>query len=562
MSKVKKQCSVGYSCGKSCISLSKACRVSFPEGVAVSLENRTLERSLPIPSPPVAVNQEKYDPKEGEEKRKKKSPPPPKAKAQEPLKREISSLSKDEINAVKKLSKRPITEESLDQLNKILLTPEGYELYKEARKQKKEGMEEVYKFFATEVVKVQNSSLDIPGIPRYVSGNDAKRIQFFMEKESDSFNQKLEALRKVAEEKGEYSREYRKASDDIVKDFPWFGEESGLFANLGLNERYLKNKWRDDPAYSPPMLSSKKEEARKNVDDMVKRLTDLEDQVASKVREAEAKEIEFLERADGFPSEPPREYKRTGVSDNLRNRGVPVGDPDNPEERKLQEIVDARAPMMAISRGALNKILKSEDKDFKNAYEIAEEGTKAGIAKGKSKDEFQEYLDDRKKEENLKFGLSDDTPNSERPVYGFMGNGRDLARLYEANGGNIGTYGEIILEFKPEVKDDITVTVDDSLGGNSYNVGSPANAVSKESVPGHKQNNVNLDATGYNDIYDEGAVVRRSPRYIEWQSGGKLDISNLSRIHIPLNDYFSLPKATLKQLEEAGVEVNLISPRG
>lgn len=45
---MKKNCKKGYGCGLSCISMSKICRKQFPEGVAYSLADRMLVRSMPV----------------------------------------------------------------------------------------------------------------------------------------------------------------------------------------------------------------------------------------------------------------------------------------------------------------------------------------------------------------------------------------------------------------------------------------------------------------------------------------------------------------------------------
>lgn len=44
-SKKKKQCTSGYSCGASCISVTKECRVEFPTGVSVGLDRRAVQRN-------------------------------------------------------------------------------------------------------------------------------------------------------------------------------------------------------------------------------------------------------------------------------------------------------------------------------------------------------------------------------------------------------------------------------------------------------------------------------------------------------------------------------------
>jgi hypothetical protein len=48
MAKKKKNCQKGYSCGYTCISVTKACLVEFPDGISVSLDNRSVMRSYPI----------------------------------------------------------------------------------------------------------------------------------------------------------------------------------------------------------------------------------------------------------------------------------------------------------------------------------------------------------------------------------------------------------------------------------------------------------------------------------------------------------------------------------
>jgi hypothetical protein len=42
VTKKKRQCKIGYSCGASCISIMKECRIEFPEGVSVGLDRRAV----------------------------------------------------------------------------------------------------------------------------------------------------------------------------------------------------------------------------------------------------------------------------------------------------------------------------------------------------------------------------------------------------------------------------------------------------------------------------------------------------------------------------------------
>lgn len=45
MAKKKKRCTTGYSCGSSCISVTKECRVEFPTGVSVALDKKSASRN-------------------------------------------------------------------------------------------------------------------------------------------------------------------------------------------------------------------------------------------------------------------------------------------------------------------------------------------------------------------------------------------------------------------------------------------------------------------------------------------------------------------------------------
>lgn len=64
---MKRQCSKGYSCGSSCIQVSKACLKEFPEGVSVTLDSRIPQYNKKEPPAP-AKEKSKYKTKDSFEK--------------------------------------------------------------------------------------------------------------------------------------------------------------------------------------------------------------------------------------------------------------------------------------------------------------------------------------------------------------------------------------------------------------------------------------------------------------------------------------------------------------
>lgn len=127
--------------------------------------------------------------------------------------------------------------------------------------------------------------------------------------------------------------------------------------------------------------------------------------------------------------------------------------------------------------------------------------------------------------------ISDSTIDSERPVYGFLANPDDIIDLNSDTGLN--KYGDIIIQFKPEAKDNATASLDDSLSPTAYynQKASPINdAYYEDSKP--------LNANNYKNSFNG------SPPYIEWQSGGKLYLDDIEFIHIPLTVWNQLPKET------------------
>lgn len=107
----KKNCQKGYSCGFTCISITKMCLKEFPEGVSVSLENRSVLRSYPIePKPKPKVQSSTEDSLiqlkkklKQEEADWKKANIDPLIKERDEAGKEFSSLSEsDEVQTIYK----------------------------------------------------------------------------------------------------------------------------------------------------------------------------------------------------------------------------------------------------------------------------------------------------------------------------------------------------------------------------------------------------------------------------------------------------------------------------
>jgi hypothetical protein len=270
----------------------------------------------------------------------------------------------------------------------------------------------------------------------------------------------------------------------------------------------------------------------------------------------------------------------------LLDRGLPMGSNNNPVEVKLQEMVDSRVPLMAVGPEAFSDIV--EDEIFKTAFDYVD--SPIGIASNLTKDEFQKYLELRVKVASERFNVPIDASNEERQNYGFMGNDIDLDILYnDHDNGGIKPYGNIIFQFKTDVKDDLTVTIDDSLGLGDIAArkASPANSVSIESLPipaYENQESINLDARNLSELYNKDIYYQdsskdddddddldmesssetkklRKPRYIEWQSIRRLGLNDVKGVFIPINELANIPQHILDKLEQMGIKITVVGAK-
>jgi hypothetical protein len=248
---------------------------------------------------------------------------------------------------------------------------------------------------------------------------------------------------------------------------------------------------------------------------------------------------------------------RREINPKIKDRGLPEGHQLDPVEAKLQSHIDNRVPMMAMSSSNLGELLKKGS--FSNAYELSRQGRKVGISDELGDREYKDYLKRRKEIEHRKLGIPLEAKPSERPIYGVISNNAELASLLPMDDDSgLRAYGDMVVKFKPEVKDDVTVTVDDSMSSMSNNIASPANAVSKQSIPPRIK--INLESQSHQDIYE--ASEFNVPRYLEWQSGRKLNLADIDSLVIPVNVWAALPQNIKDMVTSNNIKVELIAPRG
>lgn len=128
----------------------------------------------------------------------------------------------------------------------------------------------------------------------------------------------------------------------------------------------------------------------------------------------------------------------------------------------------------------------------------------------------------------------------DRPIYGYAGN----SELDSSWG--VGMYGNVIVEFKDNVREDSTITVNDSLAVNTDSttsdrtprqLPSPFNDPSYKSFPAH------------NNYVDDRTIERLVDSYYEVQIHRRPTIKDIAKVYLP----HSMPKEAIEAVEKAGI---------
>lgn len=248
-----------------------------------------------------------------------------------------------------------------------------------------------------------------------------------------------------------------------------------------------------------------------------------------------------------------KELNRDGlVSDNIKNRKLPSAsnldaNNTNKSNNKIREMINNSAMMSMTSIDAIIGIIN--EGELKNNYE----NDSLGIAGTQTESRKKRYNRLSRERDKDILNIDDNINNSDRPTYGFLANPDDLLNLNEDTGLN--KYGDIIIQFKPYTKDNATATLDDSLSPNAFynQKGSPINDAYFDNSKQlrNPDDEKQLNANNYKSSLSGG------PPYIEWQSGGKLYLSDIEFIHIPISLWDTLPKET-KDLILNNIEVQFL----
>lgn len=198
---------------------------------------------------------------------------------------------------------------------------------------------------------------------------------------------------------------------------------------------------------------------------------------------------------------------------------------DAAEANVKKLLADADIYIQVGNSDTLNLVLGG---GFKTAHEL---GGRPGSDK--------KYLDARARVEEKVLGLDKKTAPGDRPIYGFFGS-KDL------NSGEHldpqGSYGQISVKLKPQVKDNATFTGSDSFkSGIASKVDDP-NAASLLSLTSRGHDRTDISKTDYRDALDQAgkarnlaelsrAVVPHGGKYIEAQVQQKLTADDIAELH-------------------------------
>ncbi len=208
----------------------------------------------------------------------------------------------------------------------------------------------------------------------------------------------------------------------------------------------------------------------------------------------------------------------------------------NVEKKKkaLREFVSSSSAMIRLPIKSLIAVMG--DGRFKNQFES---GTSGG-----------DYdIEERKAEEMKMFGIphSPPPPNSHRPIYGYFhpdGNTVD-------EGSDIEWYGEIRCRFKEHVKNRSTLTIGDSLYGNTR--------PSTFHDPGLESYRSGIDATLESSMLDTEIKVDDDNRigYVEAQYHGGLLVDDIAEVTFSYDpNKLSLPEGPVHPERALNISLN------
>lgn len=234
-------------------------------------------------------------------------------------------------------------------------------------------------------------------------------------------------------------------------------------------------------------------------------------------------------------------------------------------EKNVKKILaDSDIYIRAGSTDTLEKILGDR---FRTAHELGVTNHQIPLLKDKN------YLDARARVEEKTLGVSKNTKDGDRPIYGYIG-GSDMSG--NAHSDVSDAYGSIAIKLKPEVKDRATFTGSDSFkSGIASPINNP-NAASLVGLTRHGYDRSNLP-NHYPDYYSndsaDGAHLRAAAKaksiddlvpklavtgkaYMEAQVHGGVTPKDIAEIHFSPTGINDRPSAAIAQFaKDNGVDL-------
>lgn len=205
---------------------------------------------------------------------------------------------------------------------------------------------------------------------------------------------------------------------------------------------------------------------------------------------------------------------------------------------------------MAIEESDLNKAIR--DNKFKNSIETG-------------KGSFKTIGDDRLPVEKDVFGLADDVAErvDEMPKYGYIAGAKEMD-YPEIVGKN---YGTNYVRFDPSIRERSTLTMADSLSGNSHARAAPASAINDPQMSSLLRL-IEVDDTGRYVIGDKEGVrifvqsgdyidlvkAAKAP-YLEAQMFGRVTLDDVVVIEVESKKYAAKLQRALKKAGKDNIEV-------
>jgi hypothetical protein len=207
------------------------------------------------------------------------------------------------------------------------------------------------------------------------------------------------------------------------------------------------------------------------------------------------------------------EFRSFYVGDNEINYSGPPLTMDEVKESanaQWQEYLDDSTPSIIVSQSVARQIVSQES--VRTVWETGSRPSRAGTSD-------DSYMNNRKAYENMAFGYTDSTPIDTRPVSGIMTNGNPNYEYLDIYGGK----NAAAINLKPEVKERMTITANDSL--NTWGIPSPV--TNPNPVAGNSQA---VRATMYNRTTGRNYYKDYPSNVAEIQTHGGVRLSDIGSV--------------------------------